>query len=174
MELEGNEKTLPPTEDSADLSLIRRLMGPAMLGMVGMVGMLPAIFDSGGIPDMLDMLGMGGMGAPTDGGTAGDLTAETRVDTCETLKFGGGWLIRAVERFNFGILEPVCKQNNRHTRVASSDQTPFTNNVHRFSFCYRWTNLERPVYQISRASVILPFANVNPDKRFAIRACMRG
>lgn len=64
---------------------------------------------------MFDMLGMGGMGAPPDGCCwlpAGDLTAETRADietgdTWETPKFGGGWLIRAVERFNFGILEPV-------------------------------------------------------------------
>lgn len=96
-------------------------MGPAMLGMVGMVGMLPGIFGNGGIPDMLDMLGMGGIGAPAEGGScppAGDLTADTKADietgdTWETPKFGGGWLIRAVERFNFGILEPVWKRK-RH------------------------------------------------------------
>lgn len=101
-------------------------MGPAMLGMVGMVGMLPGIFGNGGIPDMLDMLGMGGIGAPAEGGScppAGDLTADTKADietgdTWETPKFGGGWLIRAVERFNFGILEPVWKRKRHdvHTK----------------------------------------------------------
>lgn len=112
--------TLPPAKERADLSLIRRLMGPAMLGIVGIVGMLPGMFGKGGIPDIFDMLGIGGIGAPpAEGGScppAGDLTADTNADietgdTWETPKFGGGWLIRAVERFNFGILEPVWKRN---------------------------------------------------------------
>lgn len=111
-------KGLPPVIEIVDLSLIRRLMGPAMLGMVGMVGMLPGMFGSGGIPEMFDMLGMGGMGAPlAEGGSCpppGDLTADTsadiETDTWETPKFGGGWLIRAFGRLNFGILEPVCKK----------------------------------------------------------------
>ena len=91
-------------------------MGPAILGMVGIVDMLPGMFGNGGIPDMFDMFGIGGIGAPpAEGGScppAGDLTADTNADidtgdTCETPKFGGGWFISAVDRFNFGILEPV-------------------------------------------------------------------
>lgn len=96
-------------------------MGPAMLGIVGIVDMLPGMFGNGGIPDMFDMLGIGGIGAPpAEGGScppAGDLTADTNADidtgeTWETPKFGGGWFISAVDRFNFGILEPVWKGND--------------------------------------------------------------
>lgn len=81
-----------------------------------MLVMLPGMFGIGGIPDMFDIFGIGGMGAPpADGGNcppAGDLTADTSADietgeTWDTPKFGGGWLIRAEERFNFGKLEPV-------------------------------------------------------------------
>lgn len=77
---------------------------------------VPGMFGNGGIPDMFDMFGIGGIAVPpADGGScppAGDLTAETRADietgeTWDTPKFGGGWLIRAVDRFNFGKLEPV-------------------------------------------------------------------
>lgn len=102
--------TLPPAKERADLSLMRRLMGPAILGM------LPGMLGMGGKLDMLGMVGSGGIGAlPTDGGSwppAGDLTADTSADmdtgdTWETPKLGGGWLISAVEKFSFGKFEPV-------------------------------------------------------------------
>lgn len=107
--------TLPPAKERADLSLMRRLIGPAMLGM------LPGIFGIGGRPDMLGIVGSGGIGVPpADGGSwppAGDLTADTSADmdtgdTWETPKLGGGWLISAVEKFSFGKLEPVWKRIN--------------------------------------------------------------
>lgn len=89
---------------------MRRLIGPAMLGM------LPGILGIGGKPDMLGIVGSGGIGAPpADGGSwppPGDLTADTKADmdtgdTWETPKLGGGWLISAVEKFSFGKFEPV-------------------------------------------------------------------
>lgn len=94
------------------MSLIRLLMGPAMLGMLGMEGMLPGMFGNGGIPLMLCILGIGGIDVPpADGGPTGDLTAETRADidtgdTCDTPKFGGGWFISADDRLIFGRFEP--------------------------------------------------------------------
>jgi len=58
------EMTLPPANERADLSLMRRLIGPAMLGM------LPGILGIGGRPDMLGMVGSGGIGAPpAEGGS---------------------------------------------------------------------------------------------------------
>jgi hypothetical protein len=109
----------PPASERVDLSLILLRMGPAMLGMLGRLGMLPGMFGIGGSPGMLDMLGRpGGRPGPPpdDGGSwppAGDLTAETRADmetgdTWETLpKLDGGWLIKAEERFSFGILDAL-------------------------------------------------------------------
>ena len=105
--------TLPPAKERADLSLMRRLIGPAILGM------LPGMLGMGGKLDILGMVGSGGIGAlPTDGGNwalAGDLTADTSADmdtgdTWETPKLGGGWLISAVEKFSFGKFEPVWKR----------------------------------------------------------------
>lgn len=107
---------LPPAKERADLSLMRRLIGPAILGM------LPGMLGMGGKLDILGMVGSGGIGAlPTDGGNwppAGDLTADTSADmdtgdTWETPKLGGGWLISAVEKFNFGKFEPVWKREFR-------------------------------------------------------------
>lgn len=94
-----SKAALPPARDSADLSLIRLLIGAAMPdNPPGIVGKLPGMFGNG-IPAMLDMLGIGGIGVlPADGAIGpppGDLTAETNADidagdTCETPKFGGG------------------------------------------------------------------------------------
>lgn len=103
---------------------MRRLIGPAMLGM------LPGILGIGGRPDMLGMVGSGGIGAPpADGGSwppAGDLTADTSADidtgdTWETPKLGGGWLISAVEKFSFGKLEPVWKQKRVYDVVENKE-----------------------------------------------------
>lgn len=56
--------TLPPAKERADLSLMRRLIGPAILGM------LPGMLGMGGKLDILGMVGSGGIGAlPTDGGS---------------------------------------------------------------------------------------------------------
>jgi len=55
--------TLPPAKERADLTLMRRLIGPAILGM------LPGMLGMGGKLDILGMVGSGGIGAlPTDGG----------------------------------------------------------------------------------------------------------
>ena len=111
-------------------------MGPAILGMEGILGILPGMLGIGGNPDMfdmLDMLGIGGKGVPpAEGGNcppAGDLTADTKADmetgdTCDTPKFGGGWLIRADGKLNFGKLEPVCKK--RKINIWSFTEYPFS------------------------------------------------
>lgn len=93
-------------------------MGPAMLGI------LPGIEGIGGNTDMFDIFGIGGNGVPpADGGNcppAGDLTADTNAfmetgDTCDTPKFGGGWLIKADDKLNFGKLELVCGKQSETT-----------------------------------------------------------
>lgn len=111
--------TLPPAKERADLSLMRRLIGPAILGM------LPGILGMGGKLDILGMVGSGGIGALPTGGSwppAGDLTADTSADmdtgdTWETPKLGGGWLISAVEKFSFGKFEPVWKREIPKTMI---------------------------------------------------------
>lgn len=124
--------TLPPAKERADLSLMRRLIGPAILGM------LPGMLGMGGKLDILGMVGSGGIGAlPTDGGSwalAGDLTADTSADmdtgdTWETPKLGGGWLISAVEKFSFGKFEPVWKREFPKFKMANETKDSYDKDI---------------------------------------------
>lgn len=147
------ETTLPPAKERADLSLMRRLIGPAMLGM------LPGIFGIGGRPGMFGMDGSGGIGAlPADGGSwPGDLTADTSADmdtgeTWETPKLDGGWLISAVEKFSFGKLEPVWKKNerNRGRRSATGNSRDEDNEERRKGSSIFAVNFEQQQNKILR------------------------
>lgn len=91
-------------------------MGPAMLGIA------PGKLGIGGSPVIFDILGIGGSGLPpAEGGNCppGDLTADTNADmetgdTCDTPKVGGGWLISADDKLNFGKLELVWKERKEY------------------------------------------------------------